>query len=251
MSMVRLPLPIVSPALLVAASTPALLVPLATELDRFASPPWDRSSPEWQRLDRKLSSDHLARRIDGAVGLLDLSALLGSYRGRGSLPCRPDLLLKVVLFEVQRGRPSPAQWLENLHETESCQWLAFGLRPSRSRLYAFRDRLADYLDDWHQQLIGPAMSQGLTTASEGSLDGTLIAANATRHRTLNEDLVNKRLALLAQALTADKANQPLAQEPGWMATTPRDANTSSNAISSSRNSCRGVCRKTASAPKRR
>jgi hypothetical protein len=88
--MVRLPLPIVSPALLVAATTPALLVPLATELGRFASPPWDRSSPEWQRLDRKLSSD-----------------------------------------------------------------------------------------------------------------------NATRHRTLNEDLVNKRLALLAQALTADKANRLL------------------------------------------
>ena len=206
MSMLAMPLPLVC--------APA---------GRFASPPWDRHSPDWQRLDAKLPADHLARRVDRAVAQLDLRAVFAAYAGTGSHAHRPDLILKAVLYEVRRGRRSPAQWWEDLLLDDACQWLAFGVRPARSRLYAFRDRLGPLLLRLHNQLIGAAVAEGLTQASQASLDGSTIAANASRHRLLNEESLGKRRQALAQASQAQATPAEPAQAaaaPGWMATTP-------------------------------
>src|SRR6476646_4923984 len=91
---------------------------VASKRDRFAAPPWTTQSEEWQALDQHLPADHLARRLDRAVGLLDLSALFESYLGAGSKALRPDLLLKAVLYEMQSKRPSPAQWARDVRESE-------------------------------------------------------------------------------------------------------------------------------------
>jgi hypothetical protein len=74
----------------------ALSLPLAgappPPAGRFAAPPGDRNHPDGQRRDRQRPPDPLARPIDRAVGLLDLSALFARSKGRGALPSRPDLL---------------------------------------------------------------------------------------------------------------------------------------------------------------
>src|SRR5947209_5148481 len=166
---------------------------------RFAPPPWDRHSPDWLRLDQRLPPDHLARRIDRAVEQLDLAALFAAYAGTGSPAHRPDLLLKVVLFEVHRGRHSPDQWFRDLREHEPCQWLACGLRPARSRLYAWRDRLGPRLYAWHEQVVRRALERGVTAAERASLDGSTLEANASRHKLLNEAALGTRQARLAPA----------------------------------------------------
>lgn len=205
------------PVILPLVCTP---LPTPSRAGRFAPPPWDRHSPDWQRLDQKLPPDHLARQIDRAVDQLDLTALFASYGGTGSLAGRPDLLLKVVLFEVQRGRRSPAQWFENLLTDEACQWLAFGLCPSRSRLYAFRDRLGPLLDAWHNQLLGGAVTMALTPASQTALDGSTVAAHGSRHRLLNEETLAKRQQALDEAVAVDAGGRVPDDVPGWMAATP-------------------------------
>jgi transposase len=204
---------------IVALSLPLVSAP-RTPSGRFASPPWDRLSPDWIRLDRKLPADHLARRISTAVDQLDLTALFEGYAGTGSLAHPPDLLLKVALWETQRGRLSPAQWHEDLRENEACQWLAFGLQPARSRLYAFRDRLGPVLDALHNQLLGQAVAEQLTPATRACLDGSTVAANSSRHRLLNTEALASRQQALQQATPADAAALPQTVIPGWMAATP-------------------------------
>jgi transposase len=205
-SIVPLSLPVVC-----AARTPSA---------RFAAPPWNQHSPEWIRLDHKLPADHPARRINAAVDQLDLTPLFDAYAGTGSLAHPPDLLLKVALLQIQRGRPSPAQWYEDLRENEACQWLAFGLRPARSRLYAFRDRLGPVLDQLHNHLIGQAVAEQLTPATRAALDGSAVAANSSRHRLLHIDALANREQALQEATKADAAAVPLPALPGWMAATP-------------------------------
>jgi transposase len=201
---------------------PLLLVcPPTLTARHFAPPPWDRHSPDWLRLEHQLPPDHLARRIHAAVEQLDLTKLFAAYAGTGSLAHRPDLLLKVALFESQRGRLSPAQWHEDLRENEPCQWLAFGLRPARSRLYAFRDRLGPVLDSLHKQLIGQAVAEELTPATRAALDGSTVAANSSRQRLLNADSLASRQQALAQATQADATAAEPATVPGWMASTPQ------------------------------
>ena len=76
----------------------------------FAEPPWTTDSPEWQALDRRLPAEHAARRIVRAVQRLDLAPLIASYLGVGRRALRPDLLLRLVLYELHNNRPLPAQW---------------------------------------------------------------------------------------------------------------------------------------------
>jgi transposase len=216
-SIVAISLPLVVHA---GALTPPLQPP-APPRGRFRQPPWPVGSPDWLRLERDLPQDHLARDIDRAVDALDLTELFRHYAGVGSLAYLPDLLLKILLYEAQRGVHSPARWAVDLHEHLPCQWLAQGCRPGRSRLYAFRDRLGNRLQQWHAQIVTAAQQQGLTDASRASLDGSSVAANSSRHRLLNEDTLVRRLDQLEQAIanqnpvaTAEPtATEPAAVEP--------------------------------------
>ena len=81
-------------------------------------------------------------------------------------------MLKVILYEVQRGRYRPSQWAEDHFDSRTVSWLPRGLRVSRARWYAFRDRLAKVLQPLHRQLLQIAQAQGGTEARRASIDGT-------------------------------------------------------------------------------
>jgi transposase len=164
--------------------------------DPFRAPLWDDQHPEFQRLDLLLPVDHHARWLSSVVAHLDLTTFRLSYLGYGSLAYPVERLLPFVLFMYSKGTLSPADWwLASLYDDQS-KWLLRGLQPSRSLLYRFRDRVEPFLDDWHAQIIAWAVFEKLTTAECGSLDGTLIAALASRHRLLSCRRVDQRLLLL-------------------------------------------------------
>src|SRR5437867_3795693 len=97
------------------------------KLEQFAPTPWTDESEEWLALDQRLGAEHLARRVDEAVGLLELRPLFDSYLGVGKNALRPDLLVKLVIYELQNNRPSPAQWARDVYESEPVRWLLFGM----------------------------------------------------------------------------------------------------------------------------
>ncbi len=133
---------------------------------------------------------------------LDWTALQATYAGRGSRPHRPDLLLKLVIYEHSQGRVQPVQWFRDLQENLAVQWLTFGIKPSLTTLYEFRDRVQPRLEELNQQVIRTAIVQGHTDGSSAALDGTTVAANATRHRMINLTTVQKRLQILDQEIAA-------------------------------------------------
>jgi transposase len=182
----------------------------------FAPLPWHPLHPQWLAIDAELPHDHLARFIDQAVGQLDLEALFADYGGTGSLPYPPDRLLAAVLFRIQRGQHSPAQWLLDSSENAPTRWLLRGLKPSRSCWYNFRDRIAPFVDDLLRQILQQALDAGISPAERGSLDGTSIAANASRRKLVNETVLGQRLALLDQAVAADQ-NPPALPPPADLA----------------------------------
>jgi transposase len=189
----------------------------------FAEPPWNCQSPEWLAIDHSLDEDHLVRKIARLVdGELDLGLIFSSYAGRGSLPHRPDLLLKMVLYEHQIGRPRPTQWLSDLEENKAVEWLTFGIKASRSVLYEFRDRVQPFLGRLNQQVIRTAIGEKHTDASEASLDGTFVAANASRHRLLSLETVEERLEQLDREIAEIEAAEVVKQQPQVAAITGAD-----------------------------
>ena len=116
--------------------------------------------------------DHPARIIDAFVNGLDRTRLQASYLGVGSPAHDPDLMLKMVLYETSKGRLSPAEWADDIPDSDALRWLGQGIMPSRSALYAFRDRLSGPVFDMHAQSVRQAIADGLTAAEDGVLDGT-------------------------------------------------------------------------------
>lgn len=140
---------------------------------------------------------------------LNLDALMRTYAGRGSIPHRPDLLLKLTIYEHSQGRVQPVQWLRDLKENKAVQWLVYGMRPSQTTLYEFRDRVQPLLQDLNQQVIRTAIDERHTDGSRGALDGTTVAANATRHRMVNLETVEKRLEILVREIReAEQTEEP-------------------------------------------
>jgi transposase len=187
---------------------------------RFAEPPWDEQALRWQEIDQCLPTDHLARQVNEVIEELDLAGLFATYNGRGSKALWPDLLLRLVIYEMQRGRLSPAQWFLDARENEPSQWLLFGMKPSRTALYEFSDRLQGFWDGWNEQVLRKAQDLGLPVGDRVALDGTLIAALASRHRLVNQKTLSERLELLQQAVSTESQGRPLENPPGWMAKHP-------------------------------
>jgi transposase len=187
------------------------------KLERFAPTPWSEESEEWRALDQRVGTDHLARHVEEAVALLDLGPLFDSYLGVGKKALRPDLLVKLVIYEMQNHRPSPAQWARDVRENEPVRWLLFGVEPSRAQLYDFRDRIAPYLPEWNAQVLSRAVVEKLTAATRASLDSSSIAAHASRRPLLNEERLQERRALVDAALTRLTQGETVAEPPGWLA----------------------------------
>jgi hypothetical protein len=187
---------------------------------RFAEPPWNEEHPDWIRLAQELPAAHLARQMVDAMQVLNLEPLFASYGAGGTPPLRPDLMLRVVLIEMQQGRFRPAQWFRDAREQTPLLWASQGLRPSRTCWYDFADRLAPFLDDWNRQAVSAARQRETTPATRGAQDGSAVAANASRHRLVNEQRLTARCAALESACGADEIGQNPKVLPGWMAKTP-------------------------------
>ena len=188
---------------------------------RFAQAPWTEETDLWRRLDEQLPYDHLAREIRDAMVRLDLQPLYQTYSSRGKAPHPPDLMLAIVLFELRRGHRQPIQWYRDTNESYPLWWLGFGIRPARSCWYEFRERAGAYVDTLNAQLLHQAVEQDLTQAERGALDGSAVAANASRRRLLNPARLEQRLEQL-EAVSQDEAQgkEPEAV-PGWMAKAAR------------------------------
>jgi hypothetical protein len=129
--------------------------------------------------------------------------LIQDYANRGSLAYPPEQLLPFVLFMYSRKFTSPAEWARQARYNDEAKWLLKGLKPSRSQFYTFRDRTEPFLHGLNRQLIRRAMLEKITTASRGALDGSFVAALASRHRLLSISTLDHRVVLLDLAVWVD------------------------------------------------
>jgi len=187
----------------------------------FAQPPWTEQSTPWRQIDQRLPADHLAREIRGAMPRLDLTPLYASYAGRGKAAHRPDLMLAIVLFELRRGQRKPSQWYQDTQENCALWWLGFGMRPSRSCWYEFRERIGPYVDTLNAHVLHQAVDEELSRGERGALDGSAVAANASRRRLINGERLQQRLEQLDAVRQADVQGEMPAEVPAWMAKTPQ------------------------------
>lgn len=183
---------------------------------RLRECPLQPPAADWYELDARLDPQHPARVFLRALYGLDLAPLFAVYSGRGSAAYPPCRLLAAVLYELHVGQRSPAQWFRHARESDPLRWLLGGHTPSRTAWYDFRDRLADTVLPLVQELVRHAIAAGFTPANRAAIDGTLVAANASRHHLQSQQTLAQHLDQLEQATVVAAAPTP---RPGWMAPT--------------------------------
>jgi len=77
------------------------------------------------------------------------------------------------------------------------------------------------LTHFNAQLLHQAVEAQLTTAERGALDGTAVAANASRRRLLNPERLEQRLEQLEAVADDEAQGEEPGAVPGWMAKTAR------------------------------
>lgn len=163
-------------------------------------------------LGNRLPEDDHARKVDRQVNRFDREKIDQLYRGCGDEPYDPVALLKMALYQILNGHPSPARWAKEAKVNLAMRWLGHGYTPSKRTWYRFRDRLASVIDELNVQLVQAAKAKGILVGKTGALDGTSRAACASRHRMVNRKTLEKRRQLLREIVVGI----PVAKVPKWV-----------------------------------
>jgi transposase len=174
--------------------------------------PLPEEDPRWQEIGEKLPDDHLAKLVERQINRFDRSVIDAIYRGSGSRPYDPILMLKMVVYQYLKGQQSPAAWCEEAQFHQAMQWLGRGYTPCRRAWYDFRDRAAKFIEQLHEQILHRALEDDLLDPTVGVQDGTAIAACASRHRAVNRSTLTKRRAQL-DAIMSGQGDEKL---PTWV-----------------------------------
>jgi len=174
-----------------------------------------------QALQEWLPEGHLAYFISDTVDTLDLSAFHARYAGGGprNQPFHPLMMVKVLVYGYATGVFSSRKLARKLHEDVAFRVLAANNFPAHRTLCDFRALHLKALSDLFVQVVKLAQECGLVKLGTIAVDGTKIKANASRHKAMSFERMQKAQlelkaqidALLAQAQATDDREK---NEPG-------------------------------------
>jgi len=177
--------------------------------------------------------DHLSRLIVTLVREeLDLSAIAGSYRSvLGQPPFDPRMMTALLLHGYASSVYSSRRIAKAAVERADFMMIVAGDPPDFRTVAEFRKRHLKALAGLFVQVLKLAEKAGLVKLGHVALDGTKIKANASKHKAMSYDRMQRREAELmaevdrwlnaAEAADADEDRQYGAQHgdemPAWVA----------------------------------
>jgi transposase len=167
-------------------------------------------------VDEWLPERHLARFVVEVIERLDLSALVGSYRGSGSASYHPSVLLGVLVYGYATGVVSSRKLERASYDSVAFRFIAANDHPDHDTIATFRRRFLAEIEGLFVQVLLLAREAGLLKLGTVALDGTKIQADASRHSALSWEHAQKIEAqlraevaeLMALAEAADQADVP-------------------------------------------
>lgn len=153
-------------------------------------------------VDEWLPDNHLARFIVEVIDQLDLSRLVGRYRGRGSAAHHPAVLLALLVDGYATGVFSSRKIERATYDSVAFRFLSADTHPDHDTLANFRKTFLVELEDLFVQVLSLAQAMKLVKLGQISLDGTKIKANASKHKALSHGHIEKLEAQLREEVQA-------------------------------------------------
>jgi transposase len=167
-------------------------------------------------IDEWLPGRHLARFVVEVIERLDLSALVGAYRGSGSASYHPSMLLGLLIYGYATGVFSSRKLERATYDSVAFRFIAANDHPDHDTIATFRRRFLAAIEGLFVEVLLLAREAGLLKLGTVALDGTKVHANASRHSALSYEHACKLEAqlkaevkeLMALAEAADQADVP-------------------------------------------
>jgi transposase len=149
-----------------------------------------------------LPESHLARFIAQVVGALDLSGIVQHYGrkdGRGKSAYHPEMMVRLLLYGYAVGTRSSRAIEKATYEDVAFRYLSADQHPDHDSIAEFRKLHLETLSSLFAQALQLCQKAGLVKLGQVAIDGTKLAANASRRQSRNyKRLSEKEAALEAQ-----------------------------------------------------
>jgi transposase len=134
-----------------------------------------------------LSEDHLAYCVRDLIQELDLSAFVAAYSrdGRGAAPYSPRLMVSLFLYAWCNHIYSSRQIARLCTDDLGGRFLAAGHTPDHRTLNTFRLQHGEALRGLFLQSLRLCQGAGMVSLGHIALDGSKIAANASKHKAMS------------------------------------------------------------------
>lgn len=166
-----------------------------------------------------LPEGHIAYFILDTVAELDLSKLIARYEQelRGFPPYHPRMMVALLLYAYCVGVASSRKIERKTHEDIAFRVISADQHPDHTVISEFRRKHLDLLGGLFVQVLALCQKAGLVKLGHVALDGTKLKANASKHKAMSyermqkqqQELKAKIAALLKQAEEADSAEDKL------------------------------------------
>jgi transposase len=166
----------------------------------FLMPP---SLREW------VPDDHLVWTVLEAVAEMDLGAFYATYRadGHGRPAYEPSMMVALLLYAYARGNRSSRAIERALVEDVAYRVVAGNLVPDHSTIADFRVRHEAALAELFTDVLGLCGRAGLVSVGVVAIDGTKVAANASREANRSYEQIAREI--LAEAAETDRREDEL------------------------------------------
>lgn len=157
-----------------------------------------QSPREW------LPSNHLAYFILDLVEGLDLSridAAIQKKDPRGERPYSPRMMVALILYGYSTGVFSSRRIARATYDVVAFRVLCGGCHPHFTRVSAFRKSHLSALSALFLQVLRLCQKAGLVRLGHVSLDGTKVQANASKHKAMSYERMEKKEEELATEIS--------------------------------------------------
>jgi transposase len=147
-----------------------------------------------------IDEDHPARILSAIIDTLNLSILYSKYSWEGGETYHPKSMLKVLFYGYSHGMRSSRKISQACRENFVYMYLASGIRPDFRTINLFRKDNFDILKEIFKQIVRLCYELEMVSFGTISLDGTKIRANASRHRMVKKDKLEKMMDKLDEEI---------------------------------------------------
>jgi transposase len=156
-----------------------------------------------------LPEEHLAWFVIDAVGVMDTGAFYAAYRedGHGRAAYEPAMMIALLLYCWSRGVRSARRIERACLEDVACRVIAAQQRPDHATIARFVVRHERALGELFGEVLVLCADAGLATVGVLAIDGTKVAANASRDRTMDYEQLAK--TIIEEQIATDAAEDEL------------------------------------------